>query len=52
MLNRRSEAAVVRSSFPFDNSKKGFESFDGEIDGIADAEVAMIGFEATGHAYR
>ncbi len=46
-----SDVAVVRSSFPFDNSKKGFESFDGEIGGIADSEVAMIGFETTGHVF-
>lgn len=44
-----SDGVVVRGGFSFDNSRKGFESFDKELESIADSEIAMIGFEATGH---
>lgn len=44
-----SDGAIVRDSFPFENSKEGMESLLKAADGIPDAEIAVIGFEATGH---
>lgn len=43
------DGVVVRDSFPFDNSKEGFEALLKTATGIPGAEVAAIGFEATGH---
>ena len=38
-----------RGFFPFENSKEGMESLLKAADGIPDAEITVIGFEATGH---
>lgn len=44
-----SDGVVVRDSFPFGNSGEGFRSFLKTVTGIPESEIAVIGFEATGH---